>query len=229
MLGVGVAHRGVESGGLVEQDHHRLGGPGGEQFAVHLHAVRGGIHLDPHLPDDRAVDLDAALEDQFLGSTAGIHAPVGQYFLQPFKRHRHPGGNCGAGFGGRLQRSALFAFRAPRQLLDLPQRGQIVQGGQAEYLEKFSGGAVEDRAAGNVLLAHHADEPPVEERTDHRSAVHAAHLFGFGAGDGLAVGDDGQRFERGLRELRPGGRPPCGPGWAEAPGSCASGSRRPPR
>ncbi len=61
---------------------------------------------------------------------------------------------------------------------------------------------VEQRTAGQFGAAGDADQRAVEQRLDDPARVHAAHRFHVRARQRLAVGDDGERFQRGRAQPR---------------------------
>ena len=148
--------------------------------------------------------------DHGLGGPTRGDAGVGQRLLEPDLRH-HPlaspircAGRC---------RSVQTAHRPRRRIgpADVGEplgrlrveRRQVVERGQAEALQELEAGAVEDRPAGRVGPALLDDEPAVEQAAHHVVRVDAADALDDAPRDRLAVGDDGQRLERGRRELEP--------------------------
>ena len=61
-------------------------------------------------------------------------------------------------------------------------------------------GAVQERMPRQLGASDQPHKPQVQQRLDDGVHRHAANLLDFGLGDRLAVGDDGQRFERGARK-----------------------------
>jgi len=94
------------------------------------------------------------------------------------------------GFGRRLEAAQFIGI------------GKLIEIFQAEELEEKRGRFVEERAAGLVGAAGDADDFSLEESRHDSVDGDAADRFDFGAADGLAVGDDGESFERGLAEAR---------------------------
>ena len=84
-----------------------------------------------------------------------------------------------------------------RELLDRRELREVLE---AETLEKGLRGAVEDRVPSVPVPPHLADKPLLNERRDHGLAVHAAYGVHALPGDGLVIGDHGQRLEGRLRQ-----------------------------
>jgi hypothetical protein len=78
--------------------------------------------------------------------------------------------------------------------------GELVEALEAEKFEEKRGGLVEERPARLLGAAGDADDFPLEERGHDAVDGDSPHRFDLGAADGLAVGDDGEGFERGLAE-----------------------------
>src|SRR6185437_13002798 len=77
---------------------------------------------------------------------------------------------------------------------------QLLEIGKAEAHEELLGGAIENRAADDFLAARGGDEALFEKRLDDAADIDAADFVDFGRGDGLLIGDDGERLERRHRE-----------------------------
>src|SRR5262249_33005997 len=101
----------------------------------------------------------------------------------------------------RLVELADLRHAVLRELVKLPQRRQILEILQIEELEELLARPVQHRPPRLLLLAEDADEAAVEEDLHGAAAVHAADLVDLGAGDRLAVGDDGEHLELRAREL----------------------------
>ena len=69
--------------------------------------------------------------------------------------------------------------------------GEVFQGFQAEVLEEYPGGAVQDGTAGDVFSADDLDEAAFEQAPQEGAGLHAANVIHLRAENGLAVGDDG--------------------------------------
>ena len=69
-------------------------------------------------------------------------------------------------------------------------------------VEELPGGAVQQRASELFGASADADKVPVDEALEHFPAGNAADGLQFGAGDGLAVSDDGESFDSRLGEPR---------------------------
>ena len=67
-------------------------------------------------------------------------------------------------------------------------------------LQKTVRGSVQDGPAQRLLAPGLPDEPLVQKRLNGIVALDPAHLLHLALGDGLAVGDDSQRFHGGLRK-----------------------------
>ena len=100
-----------------------------------------------------------------------------------------------------------------RHVADFGQRGQVVQAGQAEVVQKAPGGAEQGRLAGYVAVPHHPDPFAFLQRADDAGAHRdTPHFLDVAAGDRLAVGDQRQGFQQragiALRTLFPQPRYP---------------------
>src|SRR4051812_46003734 len=82
---------------------------------------------------------------------------------------------------------------------------QVVQRAEAEVLQEKGRRSVQQRPAQPLAAAHHLHQAALLERLEHRAGAHAADVLQLGAAHRLAVGDDGQRLERGAREAVRGG------------------------
>ena len=89
-------------------------------------------------------------------------------------------------------------------LLKLFDAGKLVDVFEAEAEEEVLGGLVEDGAADDLLAAGGGDELARQERAEHAGGVDATNLGDLGGGDGLLVGDDGERLEGLQGELQRG-------------------------
>src|SRR5690349_18664392 len=96
------------------------------------------------------------------------------------------------GFG-----ATLFAGRGLRQIGP----GQRFDAGEAELLEELRCGAEEGGPTDGGRAANLHRQTELDETGEGTVAVDAANEFELRAGDGLAIGDDGERFERGGGEL----------------------------
>src|SRR5258708_39124897 len=74
--------------------------------------------------------------------------------------------------------------------------------GKAEAHEELFRRPVEDRAAYDGLPARRGDQALFEECLDDSRDVYAANFLDLRAGDGLAVGNHGERFERRHRQTQ---------------------------
>jgi hypothetical protein len=117
--------------------------------------------------------------------------------------------------------------------------GEVVEIFEAKVLHEELGGLVEEGAAGDFGAASDADEVAVEEGLHDAIDGDAADGFDVGAGDGLAVGDDGEGFhgrgaEAGLAvlgeelaepggEVRLGDELPAGSAFADFVGAAGLG------
>ena len=104
----------------------------------------------------------------------------------------------GGGFGGGG--GVLGVGRGEFHAAEFGGVREFVEGADGEVVEEGVGGAVEEGAAWEVGAAFDFDEATVEELLDHGVDRDAADGFDAGAGDGLAVGDDGEGFEGRLAE-----------------------------
>lgn len=77
-------------------------------------------------------------------------------------------------------------------------QGKLVEAAQTKMLQKSLGNSIEDGSTWAFFAAHFADEPPLQQAVQGTVRAHAANLLDLRPGDGLFVGDDGQRF-RGRR------------------------------
>lgn len=77
---------------------------------------------------------------------------------------------------------------------------QIGEGFETEVLEEGGGGAVEEGAPGEFAAPDGAHQGEFQEGSQGMVGGDAADRFDFGAADGLAVGDDGQRLQCGAGE-----------------------------
>ena len=80
--------------------------------------------------------------------------------------------------------------------------GQFLQPAQAEVFEKHLGGAVGLRPAGAIGAPDHFGQLALHQRPDHTVHGDAADFLHLRAGNGLAIGDDGQGFKSRLGEAR---------------------------
>src|SRR5215207_11664904 len=97
-----------------------------------------------------------------------------------------------------LMTSNLAAAGEVFEVLDVRQLAQVLE---AELEEEVFRRAVHHRAADRLLAPLGDDEALVQQRLDGRGGLDAAYLEDLGDGDGLLVGDDGERLQRGEREL----------------------------
>ena len=72
---------------------------------------------------------------------------------------------------------------------------------ESEVFEEVFGGSIGHRAADDFGSAALFDQLSFQKGLHDAVDGDAANLFGFRAGKGLAVGDDGQSFEGGLGEF----------------------------
>ncbi len=79
-------------------------------------------------------------------------------------------------------------------------RQKLAQVAQTKVLQKGTGGGVERRAAGPVGSARYLDQTSLHESADCVATVHSADRLNLGAGDRLAVGNDGEHLEEAGRE-----------------------------
>jgi len=80
---------------------------------------------------------------------------------------------------------------------------EVRRGAEAEVFEEVAGRAVEVGAAEGVVLARDADEVAFHELLEHLGGGDTSDGFDVGTGDGLAVGDDGERLHCGGGEFEP--------------------------
>ena len=66
--------------------------------------------------------------------------------------------------------------------------------------QEFACGSIEKWTTDDVLAARHADQSALEQRVENGARIHAANVVDLRRGDGLTVGDDGKRLERGDRK-----------------------------
>ncbi len=86
-------------------------------------------------------------------------------------------------------------------LLELLERGQVLQAVEPEANQELARGAVEERLPHHLLAPGDADQAVIEQRLEHARGRDAAQLLDLGPGDRLAIGDDGERLERRHRQL----------------------------
>ena len=100
--------------------------------------------------------------------------------------------------GSAVSSASGFCDRDAAQLIG---GGQFFQAAQAEIFEEQRRGAVSHRPADDFRARRPARPVRVRRKRLH-DAIHrdAADLLDFRAGDRLAISDDGQRFQRRLRE-----------------------------
>ena len=85
--------------------------------------------------------------------------------------------------------------------LELLEARQVGEAFEPEMVEEGFGGAVGHRAAGRAAAAAHPDPARFHQQVERALAGRdAADLFDLGAGRGLVVGDDRERFERGAAQ-----------------------------
>ena len=79
-----------------------------QQFAIHANVVAAGVGLGSQLCDYSAVDLDAALLDEFFGLAAAGYAGLGKNLLEALEL----GGGTGSrrGFGIRFVFGTVSGF-----------------------------------------------------------------------------------------------------------------------
>ena len=85
--------------------------------------------------------------------------------------------------------------------MPLAQGRKLIEAGQSEMLQELESGAIDDGPAGLVQPALLLDHAPVDQGAQDAVGIDAAHRFNVGAGHRLAIGDDGQGFQRGRRQL----------------------------
>src|SRR5436853_534100 len=73
---------------------------------------------------------------------------------------------------------------------------QVLETVEPEVDQELPGGAIEERLAHHLLAAGDAHHAALQECLHHARGTDAAQLLDLGAGDGLPVGDDGQRLQR---------------------------------
>jgi len=108
--------------------------------------------------------------------------------------------------GGREGESG----RRSGDLGEVALRREILERFEAEALHELFRGAVEQRPAGGIGAADDPGQAPLHEHAQDLVALHAADVLHAGAGNGLLVGDDGQRLERRLGEPGAAFGPPRG-------------------
>ncbi len=82
----------------------------------------------------------------------------------------------------------------------VPEHRESVDGRQTEDLQEVRRRAVQHRPAGLFGAAHDLDEAALEQGAEHLAAGDTTDGLDLRAHDGLAVGDDRQRFQRRLAE-----------------------------
>ena len=92
------------------------------------------------------------------------------------------------------------AQRLPRHFLKLAQAGQLAQIFQAKVHQKIARRPVKDGPPHYVLAARGDHQFSFQQRVDDSAAIHAANIVDFGRGHRLAVSNDGQGLESGLRQ-----------------------------
>src|SRR4051812_5468856 len=97
----------------------------------------------------------------------------------------------------------LAGVAGAEALLELLERRQVLQAVEAEVDQELPRGAVEEGLAHHLLAAHDAYHPPLEQGLEHPGRANAAQLLDLGAGDRLAVGDEGGGLQRRHREFVP--------------------------
>src|SRR6185503_12144305 len=121
-------------------------------------------------------------------------------------------GDQGLGTWGRVLDPSLVA--SPRYLIDpqidfrmLPQRDRqlvrarkLLEMSQREVLEEKRGGAVQQRPPQAFRPTNDVDETALVQGLEHAADVHAADFLDLRPPDGLTVGDDGERLQRGRGE-----------------------------
>ena len=110
-------------------------------------------------------------------------------------------GGC-FGFGLCRSDAGVGTEGGLRELLEFLQAGQFVEIGEAEAHHELLRRAVEDGAANDFLASGGGDQALFEQRLDDATDIDAANLVDFGHGDGLLVGDDGERLQRGHGEAK---------------------------
>ncbi len=117
-------------------------------------------------------------------------------------RLRGRGGRCLGGIPRSvvswLCRPALQGLQDAGLDSGIFQHGQLVQGLQPQVVEKLAGGREQGGTADGLAVPDHFHPAPVLELLEDQAVDgHAADLFDIATGDGLPVGDDGQRLEGG--------------------------------
>lgn len=102
-------------------------------------------------------------------------------------------------FGSRGFRRGSAAQLDGAQLVGI---GQLVQILQTEFLEEDRRGLVEQRAARLFGATSDADQFTLQQGGHNAVHGHTAHGFDVRAGNGLAIGDDGERLDRRLAHAR---------------------------
>src|SRR5690349_14811579 len=80
---------------------------------------------------------------------------------------------------------------------------------QCEVLEKDRSRAVEQRTTKAFGTTDDVDQPSLVERLQHAAHGDATNLFDLGAADRLAIGNDGERLQRGAGQSRRSRRELC--------------------
>ena len=99
---------------------------------------------------------------------------------------------------------------------------------QAEAFEEFRGGLVEEGAAGGLGAARQLDEAALQQGGDDAIDGDAADRLDVGAGDRLAISDDGEGLQRGLAQFAGAGlvEELADPGGGLGPGAEAVAARQ---
>ena len=221
---LGVGHRGDACPGLVQRE---------------VDQAAGGADAHPVDADDvgLGVDAPALLARRPRRSTDTRPSPMS---TSQARREPMPGGGehllqadalvvASCGPCGRLRSWARRRRARSSVGQERRERRQLVERAQPEPLEQQVGRAVQRRRAVRVVPGLR-DQAAGEQRAHDAVDVDAADRADPRPGDRLAVGDDGERLERGLRQ--PGRLPvqdePLDVRRAVRRG-CRAASRRPPR
>ena len=95
----------------------------------------------------------------------------------------------------------LFEFDGGH-FFELLHRGELGDIFEAEAEQELAGGFVENGAANDLFATGRGDELAGNERAENAGRIDAANFIDFRSGDGLLVGNHGQRLERGQGELQ---------------------------
>jgi hypothetical protein len=77
--------------------------------------------------------------------------------------------------------------------------GKLIEIPEAKMIHEILRGFIEQRSARNFGAARNLDEAAIEQRLHYAIHCNASNGFNVGACDGLAVGNDCERFEAGAR------------------------------